>query len=193
MSALLNALVTTEHRLRKAIWMVRGYLLRCYLRLHGCSVGPRLKCKQWPTFRQVPHGNIRLGPAVTIGYRVTIDVGAGAILDIGAHVNLTQDILISCGRRVRIGDYSGLGEFSSVRDGDHGYAADNKIHEQPATYSEIVIGSDVQISRGCLVTGGSHIEHGVIIGANSAISGSIKTVEYCMYIGQPVKFIGKRM
>jgi acetyltransferase-like isoleucine patch superfamily enzyme len=135
---------------------------------------------------------MRLGTAVTVGYRVTIDVGTGAMLDIGHHVNLTQDLLISCGKSVQIGDHSGVGEFSSIRDGDHGYAVESRIHEQATLYNEIVIGSDVQISRGCFVTGGSRVEHGVIIGANSTITGRIKTVEYGIYMGQPVKLIGQR-
>lgn len=192
MSAILNSLVLTEHRLRKAVWMSRGYVLRCYLRLHGCSVGPKLKCKQWPTFRQVPNGNMRLGTAVTFGYRVTIDVGTGAMLDIGDHVNLTQDLLLSCGKSVRIGDHSGIGEFCSIRDSEHGYAKEERIHAQKSEAKEIYIGSDVQISMGCTVLPGSRVKHGVIVGTRTVVTGRLKTVEYGIYLGVPAKFIGMR-
>ena len=127
-----------------------------------------------------------------IGYRVTFDVCKGAMLTIDDHVNLTQDLVISCGSEITIGAYSGIGEYSSIRDGEHGYSAQYRIHQQPTTYSAIVIGSDVQISRGCMISGGSRIENGAIIGANSMVTGRVKTVEFGIYIGQPVKFIGKR-
>ncbi|MCB2203162.1 acyltransferase [bacterium] len=192
MSAILNNMAATEHQLRKALWMMRGWLLRCYLRLHGCRVGNKLKCKQWPTFRQVPNGNIRLGSSVTIGYRISLDVGREAILEIGNHVNLVQDLLISSGVQVVIGDYSGIGEYSSIRDGDHGYSSHSRIHDQVTTHDPIIIGSDVQISRGCLVTSGSRIDDGVIVGAGSVVTSRTKTIANGIYIGQPVKMIGKR-
>lgn len=192
MSAILNHMANTEHRLRKALWMLRGWMLRSYLRLHGCRVGTKLKCKQWPTFRQVPRGNISFGQAVTIGYRVTLDVGSGAMLDVGDNVNLTQDLLISCAGRVSIGRYSGIGEFSSIRDSEHGYAKNEIIHAQTANVQSVHIGADVQISMGCTILPGSRIEDGVIVGTRTVVTNRLTTKEYGVYLGMPAKFIGMR-
>lgn len=186
-------LYTIEHRVRKLVWMIRGALLTLYLRVHGCSVGRSLKCKQWPVFRQIPRDNITLGDAVTIGYRVTLDVMPGASLEIASHVNLTQDVLVSCASSVSIGEYSGIGEFSSVRDSEHGYSRSGIIHAQQGRSEPIHIGSDVQVSRGCTVLLGARLEDGSILGVNSVITAKTKTVEYGIYMGVPAKFIGMRI
>ncbi|MBE0644920.1 MAG: acyltransferase [Bacteroidetes bacterium] len=182
-----------ETRCRKAVWMLRGRLLTLYLRVHGCKVGKSLKCKDWPIFRQVPWKNIVLGSNITVGYRVVLDVHLGAMLAIGDHVNLTQDLLIGCGSEVQIGAYSGIGEYSSIRDGEHGYSADELIHGQKTTYKSITIGTDVQISKGCLVLPGSQLPDGVLIGAHSSVTANSRLVAYGIFLGNPVKMIGKRV
>ena len=185
-------LYTIEHRVRKLIWMMRGALLTLYLRVHGCSVGRSLKCKDWPIFRRVPWCNVRFGNHVTVGYRVTFDVGRGGMLVIDNNVNLTQDIIISCICSVSIGPYSGIGEYTSIRDGEHGYKRTSRIHDQEVSMSPIIIGADVQVSRGCMILPGSNVSDGVIIGANTIVTRNLITRPYGIYMGVPAKCIGER-
>ena len=181
-----------EHRARKTSWLLKGALVALYLRLHGCEVGRGLKCKMFPTFRQIPDGNIILGKNVTLGYRVMLDIGRRAKLFIADHANLTQDLVISCGSEVTIGAYSGIGEFCSVRDGEHGIRAGRHIHDQPIEYTPIRIGSDVQVSRGCTVLGGAILEDGSVLGAESVAGRNFRAVANGIYFGAPPKLIGKR-
>lgn len=188
-----RSILLFEHRVRKGGWLFRGLLLTLYLRLHGCHVGAGLKCKMFPDFRQVPNANIIIGKNVNIGYRVMFDVVAGAMLTIGDHVNLTQDLLISCGSEIIIGAYSGVAEYSSIRDGEHGIAASHRIYEQPLVFTPIQIGQDVQISRGCIVLGGAVLEDGAVLGANSVAGRNFHAIGYGIYFGVPPKLIGKRI
>lgn len=181
-----------EHRIRKSTWLLRGFIFKMYLRIHGCKVGRRLKCKQWPILRQIPQRNIALGNDMTVGYRVTIDVGVGGMLTIADHVNLTQDLVISCGSELTIGAYTGVGEYSSIRDGEHGIEASRNLHGQQMLYTPIIIGRDVQVGRGCTVLGGAVLGDGTILGANCIAGRNFRAAENGIYFGTPPKLIGKR-
>ncbi len=163
-----------------------------YFKMHGCSVGSRLKCKSFPTMRRIPNKNIVLGNNVMIGSRVALDVADKGMLVVGNNVNMTQDIIISCGSKIEIGEYSGIGEYSSIRDGEHGFAASRIIHQQEAKYRPITIGRDVQISRGCTVLGGASLLDGAVLGANCIAGSGFTAVENGIYFGIPPKLIAKR-
>jgi acetyltransferase-like isoleucine patch superfamily enzyme len=181
-----------EGRVRNALRYVRGALLTLYLRAHGCVVGRRLKCLQWPYFPDVPRGNISIGDFVTIGPRVTIGVSASARLDIGDRVHLGQDIVISAVQNVSIGEHSAFAEFVSIRDGEHVYTAEEEHMRAHVTADPIVIGRYVAVNRGCTILRGARIADYAVIGANATVARGTQTVERGIYFGTPLRLIGKR-
>jgi carbonic anhydrase/acetyltransferase-like protein (isoleucine patch superfamily) len=169
-----DALHTYETKLRRGLNKLRGLLLKFYLKAHGCTVGKGLKCKQWPTFRQVPARNITIGDHVNSGYAVTFDVGKEGSLILGNTVNLTQNIVPAAGALLSIGDNTLIAENVSIRDGDHGYEGPGLIADQPCSYEGISIGKDVWIGAHSLVLKNSEIE------------------PYSVNVGIPVRTIASR-
>jgi acetyltransferase-like isoleucine patch superfamily enzyme len=177
---------------RNRVILFRGWLLKMYLLLHGCKVGKKLRCSAWPYFRAIPFRNISIGDHVTIGKNSTLQVQKSGELYLDDYSKLTQDVIISVSSSVRIGKYSGIAEFCSIRDSDHGTSKNARMWDQPVISEEIIIGNDVQISLGCSIFRGTKIEDGVIIGANSMVFRNTRTIPYGIYMGNPLKLIGKR-
>jgi acetyltransferase-like isoleucine patch superfamily enzyme len=190
---MLKYLVYLEAGIKNNIWRSLGLFLKYYLLLHGCRVGKRLRCQQWPIFRAVPKENIYFGDGVTIGYRITFEVKDTGILELGDNVHLTQDILISCSNNVILEDFVGIAEFVSIRDSDHGLAKQVNPHLQESISDKIIIKSGSGVGRGSAIFRGVTIEEGVIIGANCVVLRGTKTVPYGIYLGNPIRLIGKRI
>ncbi len=177
---------------RNRLTIFRGWFLKLYLLSHGCKVGKRIRCNSWPNFRAVPFRNIIIGDYVTIGTNITIQIKKSGKLFLDDYSKLTQDIVIAVSSSVSIGKHSGVAEFCSIRDTDHGVSKKETMWNQPTISEEIIIGNDVQISLGCSIFRGAKIEDGVIIGANSMVFRNSKTIPYGIYMGNPLKLIGKR-
>ncbi len=189
---MVNLCIKLEIIFRNFKFRLRGCILSMYLKLHGCKVGKRLNCKQWPLFRRIPTSNLIIGDEVNIGYRISFDFNGDGVIILGNHVDLTQDILISASKKVKIGSFSLIAEFVSIRDSDHGIKKDQLIYKQSGRISEITIGQDVWISAGVRILKGSHIPDGVVIGANSIVNSSSILEEKSIYAGNPVRFIKPR-
>ncbi len=181
-----------EAGIRNRLWFVRGWLLKTYLKMHGCRIGKSLRCQQWPTFRAVPFRNITFGDRVTIGYRITLEVTRSGKLVLDDGVHLTQDILISCSESVTLGKNVGIAEFVSIRDSDHALKKGVNPHFQESVSDPIMIKDDSGVGRGSAVFRGVVIEEGVVIGANCVLLRGTTTVPYGIYLGNPARLIGKR-
>ena len=172
---------------------LRGFMLTLYLRMLGCKVGKGLRCTGWPFFKVLPCGNIEIGNHVTIGKNVTLEVQQSGRLLLDDYSKLTQNVIVSVCSSVRIGKHSGVAEYCSIRDSEHGAKKGQLLWQQPLISDPIIIGDDVQISRGCSIFRGTTVERGVIIGANCILTRNCRTVENGIYLGTPPKLIGKRI
>jgi acetyltransferase-like isoleucine patch superfamily enzyme len=188
----MNIFVYIEGGFRRRTWLVRGFFLKLFLLLHGCQVGKRLKCKQWPTFRSIPWKSFEIGNFVSIGYRITFETVATGRIILMDYVQLTQDIIISANELVCLEEYVGIAEFVSIRDSDHGLKRDIIPHFQPMISSPILIKKGSGIGRGSAIFRGVIVEEGAIIGANSILMRNFSCVPNGIYFGNPPKLIGKR-
>ncbi len=169
-----------------------GAWVKLYLLLHGCRVGKGFKCYAFPRFRAVPFKNIVIGNHVTLGYDCTLEVLADALLEIQDHANITQNVLISCSKHIRIGAYSLIGENVSIRDAEHRTLSHELISCQSSVAERIEIGKDVWIGAGSLVLRGASIAEGAIIGAKSLVNRSADIQASGIYVGTPVHFLKQR-
>lgn len=189
---MLKQLVFGETWLRQKGYLLRGLFVKMYLVMHGCRVGRKLKCRGWPYFRTIPYRSIFIGDFVTIGKNVTLETHKEGRIFLDDYVLLSESVLISSHTSVTFGKWSGAGEFSSIRDADHGSAAGIKIRNQKNNSEPIKIGDDVQISRGCTILRGSVLEDGAIIGANTTVWKGIKIEKNGIYYGNPARLITDR-
>jgi acetyltransferase-like isoleucine patch superfamily enzyme len=188
----MNIILKIEYIIRSNLFMLKGKLLKIYLLLHGCKVGSKLRCHQFPRFRSFPSKNIIIGNNVTIGYNITFEAFTSGKIIIEDFVNLTQNIIISCGNSIKIGSNTLIAENVSIRDCEHGMAKNEIIRIQPLVFDQIIIGSDVWIGAGCMILKGSKIPDGSIIGANSVILRSNIIEKGSINVGTPLRLIGFR-
>lgn len=188
----MNLIARIHSAYKNKLYRLKGILLTIYLRAHGCKVGRGLRVIEFPRFRAVPAANIRIGNKVSIGSGIVLQILPEGLLVLDDHSKLIHDVFILSARSVYIGKHSGIAERCSIRDTEHGSRAGIPMYEQPLQSQEIHIGNDVQISLGTAVLAGSTIADGVLIGANSIVTRNLRTVENGIYLGNPLRLIGKR-
>jgi acetyltransferase-like isoleucine patch superfamily enzyme len=176
--------------LPKVTRRVRGSAIRLIIRAAGGECGSGLQVERGFRVRRGFHEGIRIGRSVYIGKDVTIDCTHGGSLDIGANVTLTHGIFISCVESVSIGNDALIGEYSSIRDANHGIGPDELIRNQPLTSSPVNIGRDVWVGRGVAVLPGTSIGDGAVVGANAVVTRKVANGQ--IVAGVPARQIGLR-
>ena len=151
----------------------RGAWLAMWIRALGGTCGIGLSVGTRCRFRHPPHRGIRIGDGVTLGPDVVVDVPEGATLELGDRVELSMQVMVAAAQHIRIGPDTMVGEFSSIRDGDHGTAAGPVMADQPTATTPVCIGQDCWIGRGVAVLRGALIHDGAVVGANAVVRGEI--------------------
>ena len=181
-----------ETRFRNGWYYLLGAMLRLYLKIHGCNVGKKLRCEGWPQFGTVPRRNITFGNRVCIGKRVRFDVYGEGRIEVADRVTFRQDVVISILLSISIGEMSSFAEGVSIRDADHLHTIEEEIMPRYHLAEPIAIGRYVGLGPGVVVTRGSIIPDGVIIGPHCVITKGSQLVTNGMYFGTPPILIGKR-
>lgn len=173
-------------------YRVNGILLTLYLRVLGCKVGSDLKCLRLPVFRDIPKGNIEIGDHVVFGKGVTIEITRTGRLELGDQVVIGDGVRLSSNRLIRMGDWSGIAEHSSIRGTSHALAKNEPYMLQSDIGADIVIGKDVLIGAQVVVLSGVVLPEGVVIGAQSLVVSHDKVHPYGIFGGSPLKHIRDR-
>ena len=133
----------------------------------------------------------KVGKNVIIYSNTIFEFGVNSKFYLGNNSLLSYGVLISCRKKISIGNDTQIGEYTSIRDTTHDYSELGlPMKYNPDISKEVIIGNNVWIGRGCIILPGSIIEDGVVIGANSVVKGHLKADK--IYAGTPVKFIKYR-
>ena len=139
---------------------------------------------------------------ILLGDRVWIRSGAWLEVDNSFDEGMDPKIIIEDGVRlgwhgvvaasclIEIGARTLIGEFTSVRDSDHGMAPDRLIQDQPLKGAPIHIGADCWIGARVMICKGVTISEGAVVGANSVVTHDVPA--YTIVAGAPARVIGKR-
>lgn len=92
----------------------------------------------------------------------TVLVGSGAVLSRGVHLVAMSGIVIGAGTMI--------GEYSSIRDGNHQRAAGVAMRDAGHTSARIHIGREVWIGRGVTVLAGVTIGDHATVGAGAVVT-----------------------
>jgi acetyltransferase-like isoleucine patch superfamily enzyme len=140
------------------------------------------------------------GTRIVIGKGVVIDsfvkikpVGGSGDIEIGENTYINSGGVIFSGNGVKIGENVLIAPGCIFAPVNHEYRKkDRTIREQRFMPSRggIIIGDDVWIGAHTTVLDGTVINKGVVIGANSLVTGELE--QYCVYAGNPLKQIGRR-
>lgn len=190
---MIKIFVWIETGIRNRWYRFKGLCLKYYLIMHGCEVGKKLNCKKWPVFRHLPYRNIFIGDYVNLGYNITFDISRKGRLILKDHVDFPQDVILSASKEIYIGNYSGVGEHSTVRDNNHSLKKGEYYMMQAISDNPVYIGDDVWVGAGCYVLKGAKIPDGCVIAANSVVLEKSILEENNIYAGNPVTYKGNRL
>lgn len=84
-----------------------------------------------------------------------------------------------------------IAQAVSIRDTDHNFECNSiPMNKQGITTSPIIIGDDVWIGYGAVITKGVIVEDGAIIGANAVVTKNVP--KFGVVVGIPAKVIKMR-
>lgn len=171
---------------------LRGRAYRCLILAAGGKCGRGLRVERGFRLRHGAHKGLEFGRNLYIGASSVLDCPAGASLAIGDDVTLTHGVFIGAAHSVILGSDVLVGEYSSIRDADHGIECmDTPIRLQPMRPKGVVVGQDVWIGRGCAILSGTTIGNGAVIGANSVVKGQFAA--HVVAVGCPARVIRTRV
>ena len=114
----------------------------------------------------------------------------GGCIRLGNEIRINRGCIITSYSNISIGDFTIIGEYTSIRDANHGMEKNAPMRYQAHTFAPINIGRDVWLGRGCCVLPDVTIGEGSVIGANSVVTKDIPS--FSIAAGVPAKVIGKR-
>ncbi|MGH9878998.1 MAG: acyltransferase [Nitrososphaerales archaeon] len=139
-------------------------------------------------WKYAPHSGLVIGDNVQLGEYCIVDVPLGGELTLGDRVKLSMGCVIAAQKRVEIGRETLLGEYCSLRDGDHGMDVGSAMRLQPFKIKPVCIGRDVWLGRGVAVLRGAEICDGVVVGANAVVlAGVVPARAVC--VGSPCRVV----
>lgn len=169
---------------------LRGEWLRFKIQLFGGQCGEKLWVGKGVIFKHGLHSKLKIGHDVRIGEYSIIDVPAYGELNIGNNVTLSMGCVIASQSVVKIGDNSLVGEYTSIRDADHGILLGSLIRTQEMHPNPVHIAEDVWIGRGCAILKGVILSTGCVVGANSVVTKSVEP--NAVVVGAPARKISIR-
>ncbi len=133
---------------------------------------------------------LQLGEHCRLGRDVFFETPGDGVIRIGDHTRINSGVFIVAYQEVCIGSNCLVGEYVSIRDANHGIAADHLIRTQPHDAAAIQIGNDVWIGCSAVILKGNQIGDGAVIGANSVVTKGCGPNE--VVVGVPARQIRMR-
>jgi acetyltransferase-like isoleucine patch superfamily enzyme len=134
---------------------------------------------------------IEVGDKTAFYDNCIFEFGHESEVKIGADVILSYGVLLSCNKKITIGNDVQVGEYTSIRDTTHDYKdLERPMKHAPDIPEEVIIANNVWIGRGCIILPGTVIEEGVVVAANSVVKGKLE--RNGIYGGTPARFIKLR-
>jgi acetyltransferase-like isoleucine patch superfamily enzyme len=184
LTSLLSPLYRSSAGLRKNIGRIRNHALLASsisepLDLSVVVLGPP---------EVYGSGNIRIGRDALLYPGLHLETDETGSIDLGDSVVLSRGVHIVSRAGIVIGDGTMIGEYSSIRDGNHARVPGLPIRESGHIAWPIVIGNEVWIGRGVTVLGGVTIGDGATVGANAVVTHDVAAGT--TVVGVPARIVG---
>ena len=126
--------------------------------------------------------NVRVGPRVHIGNWTNLRVGNNVSIHPGCYLEAAGGITI--------GDDVSVAHHSSILSTNHAWAdPDVPIRDNPVTYEEVVIDSDVWIGCGVRVLAGVHLQSRTVVASGAVVHEDVPA--HSLVGGVPAKVLKK--
>jgi acetyltransferase-like isoleucine patch superfamily enzyme len=135
-------------------------------------------------------GRVSLGRNLLLYTDLYLETQDSGYIEIGDDVVISRGTQIVAHSRVTIGAGTMIGEYTSIRDGNHRRDSRGFIRETGHDSAPIVIGERVWIGRGVMILPGVHIGDCATVGANAVVTRDVPAG--VSVAGVPAKIIPKR-
>ena len=186
-TAMLRSLLSKTHII---LLRIRGACFRCLIIWCGGQCARGLLVDSGVQIKYPPHLGIYIGEKVFFGTNTLIDVPPGGNLFINDRVSFTRGVVLAANKQIIIGSDVLIGEYTSIRDADHGLDNNVNISKQQLNSASIIIENNVWIGRGVAILRGVKIGEGAVVGANAVVTKNIPP--YAIVAGVPAKIIRMR-
>jgi acetyltransferase-like isoleucine patch superfamily enzyme len=137
-------------------------------------------------------GRIRLGRNLRLYSDLYLETQDEGSIEIGDDVVISRGTHLVAHRGIAIGNGTMIGEYCSIRDGNHRRDdATGSIRETGHDSAPITIGSHVWIGRGVMVLPGVTIGDGATVGANAVVTRHVPPG--VLVAGVPAKIIPRKV
>ena len=126
--------------------------------------------------------------SVMLPRSVTLDVAAGAVMDLGTSVWIGQGAMISAQDSISIGDGTMIAEYVTIRDMNHVHRPGVPMTAWQYTTSPVAIGEDVWIASKATVTAGVTIGDHAMCAAGCVVTKDVEP--YQKVGGVPARPLG---
>lgn len=170
---------------------VTGPLL---LRLEGnprnLTIGDGVTIMPWADLKIRENGRITLGDGCAIDTMARLVAANDAEIRLGDRAQIAYASIINAGENVTIGRDTATAGHCTIIASEHNYRGREPIMRQGYRHEPVLIGADVWLASGVLVTPGAKIGNGAVISARSTVTGTIPS--YALAAGVPARVIGAR-
>lgn len=115
-------------------------------------------------------GSIHFGRNALLYPDLYLETRGEGTIEIGNSVVLSRGVHLVSRSKITIGHGTMIGEYSSIRDGNHLRKPGLSIRHSGHTAKPINIGNEVWIGRGVTILQGVTIGHGATVGANAVVT-----------------------
>ena len=136
----------------------------------------------------IKNTKLTLGEHCRLGRNVFFETGSeDGSIKIGNNVRINMGCFLVSHASLTIGNDCLIGEYTSIRDADHGTSKDTLIRKQPHSAEAINIADNVWIGRGVTILKGVRIGTGAVVAANSVVTHNVEP--YTIVAGSPARLI----
>jgi acetyltransferase-like isoleucine patch superfamily enzyme len=136
-------------------------------------------------------GRVTLGRNLRIYDGLCLETQESGFIEIGDDVVISRGTQIVAHAGITIGAGSMIGEYTSIRDGNHHRDSVGGIRETGHDSAPIFIGKKVWIGRGVMILPGVRIGDGATVGANAVVTHDVPAG--VSVAGVPARIISKRV
>jgi len=165
--------------------------MRMIILVLGGKCGAGLLVDRGFNFIYPPHVGIQIGRNVSFGPFTTLDCPEGGKVIIRDRVSFTRGVILAAAKYMEVGEDVLIGEYTSLRDSDHGIDNNDEIiSKQKFNSAPVIVERNVWIGRGVAVLKGVRIGSGAVIGANAVVKTNIPP--NAIAVGVPTRIIRTR-
>lgn len=129
-----------------------------------------------------------LGKKVRIFPGMRLEIHNQGLVNIGNNIAIGQNLHLTCGESLKIGDGTIISGNVVVTDIEHNYEqVDVSVHDQGIKTKPTVIGENCFIGFGASIQPGTVLGKQCVVGANSVVKGVFPN--YSVIVGSPAKAV----